>query len=231
MSNRRDIQFTYNPHNKATLLDCTFTVASTDASGTGISNLNASGRIANVYMKTSATKAAGSPGGSTGPASGLIVVQLQDNYNSHLGSHIAQKAPLSGSDVVVTAAGAHLTIGNIYVITLVGTSTAANWITLGVPANITPAVGVAFIAAATGAGTGSGTVQTPATAASGVFSIQQIGVHSNSTGAYTLGNGNGTQLMYACYADSAADAPVLTAPADGTVIRMLIYMNNSAQGV
>ena len=48
----------------------------------------------------------------------------------------------------------------------------------------------------------------------------------NSNGAYTLGNGQGMQLILACYA-----ANVLTAPANGTVIGLDFYMNNSSQGV
>jgi hypothetical protein len=53
MSNRRNIQFTYNPHNKLTLLDCNFVVSQTNANGLGITSLNKSGRIASVYMNTS----------------------------------------------------------------------------------------------------------------------------------------------------------------------------------
>jgi len=233
MSNRRDIQFTFNPHNKATILDCSFIVDSANGNGLGIRSLKGSGRIGNVYMHTSATKAPGSPGGTTGPASGIIVVQLQDNYNRLLSSFGGKVVPLSGSNVAVDASDALLTVGNAYVITVLGTTTAADWITLGVPANITPAVGVSFIAAATGAGTGSGQVQAPASSGCGIFDIVAVGDANlaNSNGASTLGNGNGMQLILACYKDSSGDAPVLAAPADGTVISLVFYMNNSAQGV
>lgn len=54
MANRRDIQFTYNPHNKATVLDCSFVVDSTNGNGFGIRSLKKSGRISSVFMNTSA---------------------------------------------------------------------------------------------------------------------------------------------------------------------------------
>lgn len=233
MSNRRNIQFTYNPHNKATILDCSFIVDSANGNGLGIRSLKGSGRIGNVYMNTSATKAPGSPGGTTGPAAGIIVIQLQDNYNRYLVGAGGRVVPLSGSNVAVDASDAALTVGVAYTITVLGTTTAADWVTLGVPANITPAVGVPFIAAVTGAGTGTGQVQAPATAGSGIFDICGIGDANlcNSNGAYTLGNGNGMQIIMGCYKDSSGDAPVLAAPADNTAIALMFYMNDSAQGV
>lgn len=55
MSNRRNIQFTFNPHNKLTLLDCNFVVDSTNGNGLGIRSLKDSGRIANVWMHSTAS--------------------------------------------------------------------------------------------------------------------------------------------------------------------------------
>jgi hypothetical protein len=45
------------------------------------------------------------------------------------------------------------------VITVLGTSTTADFNAIGVPTNITPAVGVSFLATSTGAGLGNGQVQ------------------------------------------------------------------------
>ena len=234
MSNRQDIQFTFNPHNKATILDCAFTVAPTDTAGLGISSatvtsgttlaaLNQGGRIQSVYMKTSATKAQGSPGGTTGPAAGLIVVNLQDNYNAFLAVSPTIISPTSGSSLLVASAG--LTVGNAYQITVMGTTTAAQWVVLGVPANITPALGVSFIAAATSC-TGTGAVQ--ATVTSGIDHIEVVGLPDTMTsnGAYVLGAGQGQQLILACYSQGT-----LTAPVAGSRIRLKFYMNNTAQGI
>ena len=221
MSNRRDIQFHYSPHNKATVLDCSFVVDSTNGNGLGIRSLKNSGRIQNVYMHTSATPAVGSPN----PASGYIYVTLQDNYNRYLGGYSAFAAPVSGTPILVTTG---VTAGLAYVITSLGSTSVAQWHALGVPANITPAMGVSFIAPATATATGSGAIQVPATGGSGIDHIEVIGDANlmNSNGAYTLGASNGMQFILACYKNG-----VLTAPAAGTVIGLNFYLNNSAQGV
>lgn len=301
MSNRRNIQFTYNPHNKATLLDCSFVVDSTNGNGQGIRSLKNSGRIASVFMNSSpaattatsvfasgvtlltlssvtnivvgevitdsttggnitggttvaavypatsqillslptAGASAVSPGdtlsfamtpalvGNPNPQAGVIIVNLQDNYNRYLSGFGGNVVPLSGSSI-----SSGLSVGNIYVIVNLGTTTTAQWNTAGVPLNIVPAVGVAFIAATTSF-PGTGRVQAPAAAGTGIFNINGIGDANlaNSNGANVLGAGQGMQIMLGCYKDSAADAPVLAAPADNSVISLVFYMNDSAQGV
>ena len=221
MSNRRDIQFMYSPHNKATVLDCNFVVDSTNGNGLGIRSLKNSGRISSVYMHTSATPATGNPN----PASGYIYVTLQDNYNRYLGGYSGFASPVSGTPINVTTG---VTAGLAYIITSLGTTSTAQWHVLGVPLNITPAVGVSFIAPSTTTATGSGTIEVPATAGSGIDHIEVIGDSNlmNSNGANVLGAGNGMQFVLACFKNT-----VLTAPANGTVIGLNFYMNNSAQGV
>ncbi len=289
MSNRRDIQFTYNPHNKATILDCSFTVNSAAGTGLGIQSLAKSGRISSVYMNSAdtftavshtSTSLTGIPStaalsvgmgvsgsglavgttiaaivsgtaitlsaatststtptvtywvhpGANVPA-GYMVVNLQDNYNSFLYGKAAFVAPPSGSSVLVASAG--VVLGTVYTITILGTTSAAQWQSIGLPANITPALGVSFIATKTGTATGTGAVQVPLAAGAGVFDVEVVGNPSvmNSNGAYVLGAGNGTQLLLACYADSSADAPVIAAPSDLAGVKLLLYFNNSAQGV
>lgn len=222
MSNRRDIQFTYSPHNKKTVIDCNFIVDSTNGNGFGVRSLDQGGRIATVYMKTSATKAPGSPGGTTGPATGIIYVTLQDNYDRYLGGFSGFVSPLSGSPI-----SSGLSVGSPYIITSLSATTAAQWQTAGLPANITPAVGVAFIAAATSVA-GGGTVEAPATTGSGIDHIEVFGDVNlmNSNGAYVLGAGNGMTFVLGCFFEGA-----LTAPANGTVIALTFELNNSAQGV
>lgn len=228
MSNRRDIQFTYNPHNKATILDCSFNVAPADTAGLGVTALQQSGRVATAFMHTTAT-AGSAPNGqkNPNPAAGLIVVTLQDNYNSFLGSDAAFSAPLSGSSISISTASS-LTVGAAYVITAVGTSTQAQWIAVGLSPSIPAAVGVSFIASAT-AGAGTGTVQAPTAAGSGIDHIEVIGVPGNMNNSATgsiLGQGVGMQMILACYKNG-----VLTAPTAGTNIQLCFYLNNSAQGV
>jgi len=222
MSNRRDIQFTFNPHNKATVLDCSFIVDHSNGNGFGIRSLKNSGRIATVFMNTSATPGTASNGQlNPNPQAGIIVVTLQDNYNRYLGGYSGMSVALSGSNI-----SSGMTVGHAYVITSLGSSTAAQWQAAGLPAQIVPAVGASFIAAATSIA-GGGAVQA-VSGSSGIDHIEVVGDANqmNSNGAAIASGGVGMQLILACYSGG-----VLTAPADGTVIGLNFYMNNSAQGV
>lgn len=202
MANRRFTQFFHTLHSKPTLIDCNFTVAATDSAGKGITGLKGPG-VQNVYMHTSATPAAGNPN----PASGYIYVQLQDNYNAFYGMEHSIISPNSGSNLAVTSGAAALTVGRVYVITVVGTTTAAQWVTLGVPIGTAAAVGVPFVAASTGVGAGSGQVQLSAAAGSGINHIEMIGnpaLSIKSTSATIAGQTNGSYLLMKCMSNSVS---------------------------
>lgn len=282
MSNRRDIQFTYNPHNKLTLLDCNFIVDSTNGNGAGIRSLDKGGRIARVFMKTTAAftgtshtstlidgiasgtssfrvgmpvQGSGIPAltkiasivdsgsitlsaatststtgsityqavGSPNPFAGYIYVIMQDNYNDYRFGGSGYVSPVSGTPILVTT-GVTATVP--YVIVSLGTTTTDQWNKLGVPTNITPAVGVSFFAPITTTATGTGAIET--IVAAGIDHIEVVGNANlmNSTGALVIGGGFGQQFILACFKNTA-----LTAPTDGTVIGLTFGMNNSAQGV
>lgn len=282
MANRRNIQFTYNPHNKATVLDCSFVVDKANGNGYGARSLKKSGRVSKAFLNSSAAftgtshtstlidgiasgtaalkigmpvQGSGIPAGakiasivssgsitlsaattssttgsityqaigSPNPAAGYILVQLQDNYNAYLGGYAGFVSPVSGTPINVTTG---VTAGVAYVIASLGTTSVAQWHVLGVPANITPAVGVAFIAPLTTTATGSGVIES--TVYAGIDHIEVIGDANlgNSNGAYALGGGEGMQIVMACYHNGA-----LTAPADGAVIGLNFYLNDSNQGV
>jgi hypothetical protein len=236
ISNRRDIQFTFNPHNKATVLDCSFIVDSTNGNGFGIRSLKKSGRISSVFMHTTVTPGTAANGlVNPNPESGIIVVNLQDNYNTYLGGYSGFASPLSGSNISISGSSV-LTVGAPYVIVSLGTSTQANWVAAGLSPAIKAAVGVSFIAKITGGGTGTGIVQAPAATGAGIDHMEVIGdanLMNNLTGYTVAGNptsgvgsGIGMELILACFKNTA-----LTAPTDNTVIGMNFYMNNSAQGV
>lgn len=228
MSNRRNIQFTYTPHNKATILDCSFVVDHTNGNGFGVRSLKKSGRIATVFMNTTVTPGVASNGQvNPNPIAGLIQVTLQDNYNAYLGGYSGLVSPLSGSNINIST-GSSLTAGHLYVIVSLGTTTTAQWQAVGLPISIQPAVGVSFIATAT-SGTGTGIVQTLATAGSNIDHIEVVGdanLMNNKLSATIVGGGIGMIIQLACFKASA-----LTAPADGTVIGLNFYLNDSAQGV
>lgn len=205
----------YIPHVKPCLIDCNFVVDSTNGNGLGLRSLKGS-YVSSVYMHTSASPAAGSPN----PEAGIILVQLDDNYNNYLGGFAGPSNPLSGTPISIST-GSSLTIGAPYVIISLGTTTAAQWQAVGLPVTITPAVGAAFIASAT-SGAGTGTVEAPLSTGAGIDHMELIGDPStmNSNNPQP---GSGLTLMFACYKNG-----VLTAPANGAVIGMAFYMNDSS---
>lgn len=208
----------YSMHVSPVLLDCNFQVASSEANG--ISNLKGPA-IRAVYMASSAS----SPS-ATNPADGTIIVQLSDNYPRAYGiSKACIQSPLSGSALKVD--NSELTAGVAYVITVLGDATAADLHALGVPAGITPAVGVAFVAASVGAGANSSStrVQAVAAAGSGVASIEILGAPSlalNPSPSASVSPGG--QIILQCRDYAGA----LVAPADGSIISLEMYLSNSS---
>lgn len=202
------------------LLDCNFIVDSANGNGLGIRSLKGP-FVQAVYMHTSSTPAAGSPN----PASGTIVVQLQDNFNrSYTGGH-SIISPLSGSALKIDNAA--LTPGVAYVITTLGDATAAKWQSIGVPAGITPAVGVSFICSSAGGSVNTSTSRVMATAAAGsvVASIEVVGDPNLSIAPSRLSNQTfGAQLIMQCRDYAGA----LVAPVDGSVISLSFLLSNSS---
>lgn len=214
----------YSYANRPVLIDCHFQVAASDSGGLGIINLSGQG-VNTVFMYTSASAGVG-PNGLTNPmahnaSKGYIQLQLQNNYKHVLSVSGMIQSPTTGSAVNVDASDALLTIGTAYIITSVGTSTQADWQTLGLPIGVVPAVGCSFIALATGAGTGSGQVK--AVGSSGVFQVEMVGSpDANLSPIPTNGispNVGGTILLQAL---NASDA--LVEVADGSVIFLQIYV-------
>lgn len=207
----------YSMHVMPVLLDCSFTVD--DSQTIGISNLKGPA-IQAVYMNS----AAATPSGPN-PAAGTIVVRLSDNYNRVLRVLDARISPASGSDVKIDNSA--MTAGVAYVITTLGNATAAKWHAIGVPAGVTPAVGVAFIAASNGGAgnTLTSRVQTSAAAGTGVASIEIVGNPNVSVAPDPTANqGYGAQIILQCRDYAGA----LVAPAAGSVIALDMYLSNSS---
>lgn len=208
MANRRySSQFRFSFHHFPVSLDANFVVDSTNGNGLGLRTLKTEG-IANIFMHTTSTPAAGSPN----PAAGYIYVQFSDSYNSYIDGFSGQVAPLSGSPI-----SSGLTIGVPYVIVSLGASTTAQWQTAGVPTNVIPSVGLSFIAAATSVA-GGGTVE--AVLVSGIDHIEVVGDPRQSLTSQTPGQGG--YMILKCLA-----AGSVTAPADGTVLGLDFQMSNS----
>jgi hypothetical protein len=200
------------------LIDCNFIVDSTNGNGFGVRSLKGP-YVKRVYMHTTATPAPGSPN----PAPGTIVVQMSDNFSRSYSGFNANVSPVSGTPI--NLAGSSLTAGNAYIITSLGTSTVADWHAAGVPAGVAPAVGVSFIASATGAGSGSGQVMTTAGAGSGIMSIETVGDPNQSIAPNPApAQGFGAQFILQCRNNMSA----IAAPANGSTISLAFYISNSS---
>jgi hypothetical protein len=176
----------------------------------GAVTLSAASTI-NVQPLVAAFVAPGNPN----PEPGVIMVQLQDNYNRYLGGFSGQVSPLSGLPLTSISAGTP------YVIVSLGTTTQAQWTSAGVPKGVVPAVGVSFIAIASGSIGGSGAVEVPS--ASGVDNIEVIGDPDLSLAPVGAGQNNGGIILMQCLQDG-----VLQAPLDGSVISLSFYLSNSS---
>lgn len=156
---------------------CNFIVDKTNGNGLGIRSLKSSGQgapdIKSVFMATSATPDAKNPFVSGG--AGLIVVEFAQKFLGYITGTAGFVAQLSGSSVNVTSG---LSVGQPYTVTALGTTTLANWQTLGYLGSALPTIGATFIAITASAGSGTGTVQTllatgPST--QGLYGIYPVG--------------------------------------------------------
>lgn len=213
-------------------IDLNFIVDSTNGNGLGIRSLKSNGYVKNVFMHTTQTPGTNNGVLNPNPASGYALIELAGNFNKYLGGFTGFVTPVSTSTKIDN--GATLTVGNPYVITILGNATAAQWTTVGVPAGVTPAVGVSFIAIATGAGSGNTStsrVQIPTT--SGISVIEVIGDASQSmNNSNVAANGGGWLLIQFMAATSSSVTTLIpTAPAANSVCGMTIKLDASSVSV
>lgn len=195
-------------------IDVNFIVDLANGNGLGLRSVKGNA-IKNVFMKTSSTPAAGNPN----PGNGIIIVQFKQNYLGYNGGYAGFGSPVSGTPINVTTGVA---AGLSYIITSLGTSTAADFHALGLGAAFTPAVGMSFVAPAIATGTGTGTIEVPKATGAGIDLIDVIG-DPNLTCAPS--DNSGAIIVLRCLAGSTLAA---TAPADGTVIGLRFVMDGVA---
>ncbi len=151
------------------------------------------------------------------PPAGYIVVKLADNYARSFNNVSAQVMPSSGTSLT------SVTSGLVYVITSLGTATLAQLQAKGLPLGVTPAVGVAFVATATGTIGGSAAVQQVMSSGSGIDHIETVGDPNTTLANQAQGSNGGGYMIMACMNQN-----IITAPADGTVISLSMYLSNSS---
>lgn len=184
---------------------CQFKVDAANANGLGISGLMGNG-IASVFMKTSQTPATG----NLITAAGLIQVLLNQAYPGFILASASIQSPNTGSSLT------SLTAGVGYIINALGTTTAAQWVTAGLPVGVTPAIGCAFVAAASASLGGTGTVQ--AAGVSGTLAIEALGLPGATSNP---SSGGASCLLHALSSTNSSTTTLIgAAPADGSIITL-----------
>lgn len=203
-------------------VDLNFVVDSTNGNGLGVRSVKSNGFARNVFMHTSATPGSNNGALNPNPASGFVLVQFNNNFNKYLGGFSGFVSPVSGTPLTST------TSGLAYIIVSLGTTTLAQWQAAGVPAGLVPAIGLSFIAKATGAIGGTGAVEVPAV--SGVTSVEVVGDPNMSIANSSLAANGGAYLLIQLLGATSAGVTTLipTAPVNGSVIGMSAFFDNSS---
>lgn len=202
-------QFVESFQSGLTYIQASMTVDSTQTSNTSnykISNLSGNG-IANVALV----------------GTGVYKVTLTNSFFTLLDFHANIQGP-TGTPVAI----ASLAATTPYVVSTVGTSTAASWVIAGVPQSLSSsvAVGMAFVSSAdSSTATGSGYAAPVIT--SGVSTVQVYGnpnLTINTTQASAL-----PYFMFQTLYTSAGPVLAPATPVDGTVLRINMFFRNSGQ--
>lgn len=195
-----------------------FVVNKADSGGLGITSLKSNGWVRYVFMNTSAS--AGSTDGVTNPvpADGNILIQLKQNFNVFYGMQWCAQAVVTGSALT------SVTNGVSYQIVSLGTTTAAEWVTAGLPSGVTAAAGVSFNAIVTAAIGGTGTVK--AVTNTGVDSIQVVGNPTLATST-NIGRYGGAHVILQTLGSGLA----LANPTDTTVLSIRLFFDRSSVNV
>lgn len=164
-----------------------FIVDSTNGNGLGIRSPKSNGYVESVFMHTTQTPGIVNGVTNPNPVAGYAVITFKNNFNYYLGGFSGQITPLTSTSTT------SLTTGHVYVITVVGTTTVAQWQTAGLPQGITPAVGVAFVAIATASLSGTGTVGLPSSPIADAVSV--VGDPNTSLNNSNIAKNAGAKIL------------------------------------
>lgn len=140
----------------------------TPTNGLGVTSVKSNGFVNYAFMHTSTTPTSNNGILNPNPPNGYAIIGLKNNFNHFIGMRWQIDAPATNTSTASTTANV------VYTITLLGTTTLAQWQAVGLPPWLTPAVGQTFVATATQAIGGTGTVGT-----AGVSNISSISVVGN----------------------------------------------------
>lgn len=200
--------------------------------GTTIASIVSSGSITLSAATSSSTTGSITYQGvrSPNPAAGLALIQLKQNFNVYLGGFTGFVSPISGTPINVTTG---VTAGLAYVIVSVGTTSLAQWQKLGVPAGLTPAVGLSFVAPLTTTATGSGVIEVPAASGAGISVVDVIGDPNQSINNAAIDPNGGAYLLVRFLAptNSSTTTMIATAPAASSVVGLSMFFDGSSVSV
>jgi hypothetical protein len=150
---------------------------------------------------------------------------MKQNFNYVLSGSNSVVSPVTSPTTAVTSG---LTAGNAYIITVLGTTTLAEWQSIGLPVGLTPTVGQSFIATATGTG-GAHTGKVGLPGFSTIDSFETVGDPNQSVPANIASNG-GQWLLVQCLT-SASGSPALATPANNSVIALRLRFDMSSVSI
>lgn len=199
MARNRLYQFLYSKVAGLTWVNCNIVVGSSGAVTSSSGAL-----ISAVTLPTGAV--------------GQYLIRLNDNYNAVVGFEYSIKGPLNATPTAITG----ITPGLAYSISTLGSATAAQWVTAGVPVGVTAAVGVVFVCAATSAGTSS--------AAKSIDSPVINCINFCGNNSYTSAGVTSMELLIQCMGPTDATHPALipTNPASTSVLSLGFWMRSSS---
>lgn len=202
---------------------CNFIVDAANGNGLGMRSLKSNGYIETVFMHTSTTPGK-SPGGllNPNPDVGYANIVFKNNFNYYLGGFSGQI--ITPGSPTTTSTTNH----SPFVITSLGTATLAQWQAAGVPQGVTPAVGVAFIAIATGTIGGSATVGVPGVQIAPIVSV--FGDPNQSLNNSNIASNSGARivLQFSGPTNSSTTTLVATNPADNSVVGLNFNFDGSS---
>ncbi len=192
-----------------------FTVAATN--GVGVTSVKSNGYVEYVFMHTSTTPASTGAFLNPNPDAGFALISIKNNaFQKFVGVRGTVVAPATSTTTTSTTANSP------FVITALGTATAAQWLAVGLPAGMTAAVGQSFIATASQSIGGSATVGVPGV--SNVAAISIVGDPSTMCGNTSIASNSGAQIIL-LFQDFAGAA---VAPTAASIVRLeLVYDGSS----
>jgi hypothetical protein len=201
----------------------------TPTNGLGVTSLKSNGHVENVFMHTSTTPSANRGFTNPNPAVGYAIIQLKQNFNKFLGISSQVINPPSATATKIDNSA--LTVGQVYTISTVGDSTAAQWAQVGVPAGVTPAVGVSFVALVVGttgeANTSTSRVMIPGV--SGITSVEVVGDPNMDRPANVASNaGQQIFLQFMGATDASTTTNIPKAPLTASVVNLSLLFDGSS---